>query len=341
MTTVPGWTDGKQPGMLWSGDEAVCAALGTILAQDLEINRLASAPTVFELELLATAVDEIARRKRIVFTAFDGDHQHLCPHMRRFALSLGAVPANAESILGYRDVVTARGDKRSVLLDDLSLLRHCDELWVYTDVPASLAGIRQLAEGVLVELLFFLRTARRPVYFVQIGALLRGQQCRPEPFPFAYEDSVRALESSQLRGVLEIVESAGEPTSPFFPVAYHIVDPLDFKFANWLRPVAYGHGHLPLVPGLAIEIADVEPGDLGSIVVGWAALMRIAQVVWVFKPTNQKRPSPAVCELLVQISKRKSKIIQTERHWTEYSIPKVHAPTRWPLTEKEGHVGCS
>src|ERR1700726_964134 len=79
-------------------------------------------PFAFDIEHLCTAVLDRSAGMRLVYTAFDGDHQMMCGQMRRFVLGRGGVPANPDSVLGYKDTVENRVGKRGVLLDDLAIL---------------------------------------------------------------------------------------------------------------------------------------------------------------------------------------------------------------------------
>jgi len=225
------------------------------------------------------------------------------------------------------------------LLDDISLLRHCDELWVFTNSPPELDRIAGLAEGVLVELLYFLRACRRPVFFVRLGALLRGERADPKPFRFTYEETLAHLVPSQAGAMLEVVKNAEDPAMRLWPVAYHLFDPLDFKYAHWLRAAAYERGCLPLVPGLAIEIADVNPGAsfLGDVVIAWAALARVAQTAWVLRSLQPERGASATAALLECVWRRQcaGTLSIEERRWTDYSIPKARGASQWALTQKE------
>ena len=116
-------------------------------------------------------------RYPLVYTAFDGDHFALTPLMRRHCLRHGAIPADPESILGYRDTVENRITKRGVLRDDLAVLRSCDELWIFTDLDPTPQGLSDLAEGVRVELSFFLRLhPQRAVKVVSVSDLLQGNR---------------------------------------------------------------------------------------------------------------------------------------------------------------------
>ena len=321
----------------------IYSRLGEILAADFDLEKRHSTvcPDI-ELDHLCSAVLEAVRDKPIVYTAFDGDHFHLCGHMRSFALLHDCVPANPESVLGYKDTVMARLTKAGVLQDDLTVLRGCDQLWVFTEEVARPESLQSLAEGVVIEVLFFLKRQRGPkVYFISPLSFLRGDRPPLIPFEFSYNECESALHSEQRDGVLELANSGMLVDKKLSSLIYHIYDPLDFKYAHWLRAYAYEGKRVPLVPGLAIGLADLGRSyeALGQILAAWVKLCQIATYAFLLPPMDSKRTQSSVAAILERVWLRthSAETIQ-RRSWSSYPIPKARVGNRWPITKKEGGI---
>jgi hypothetical protein len=329
--------------MKHSKHNKVLADVGKALAEDLHLER--SGRPTDEIQGLAARIMSINKEQRLVYTAFDGDHFHLCGLMRSFVMEKGHVPANPENILGYVETVSHRLTKQGVLMDDLAVLRTCDELWVFTDYQPDLSALSNLAEGVLVELLYFLkRKVDAQVYFVSPIALLEGRGVALCRFPYSYAQSKDALHPDLRDGVLELANSGSLVDEALPQVVYHIHDPLDFKYARWLRQCGYRRDKAPLVPGLAIEIDDrwekaASLVSLGKTLVAWAKLMEIASCAYLLPPFTQSRAPSVVSEVLRSIwcERNAANTLSTKR-WTEYPIPKARQGARWPLTKKEANL---
>ena len=317
--------------------------LGEAVSADLNIEqRHAKSTPQVDLDSICAAVLAISHDQPIIYTAFDGDHFALCGHMRSFVLRNGCIPANPESILGYKNAVDKRLTKEGVLRDDLSVLRGCDQLWVFTEQEARIESLQSLAEGVVVEILFFIKRHETPsVYFVSPLALLRGEQPSLRSFAYSYSDCNEALHSDQRAGILHLANSGMRVDQQLASLAYHIYDPLDCKYADWLREKGYGDKRVPLVPSLAVPLVDLEcnPIALGRIFAAWIKLIRIATYCYVLPPMDPERqPS-----LIATISKRAwlrtySSETLKEKQWADYTIPKAITGSRWPLTKKEGGI---
>jgi len=323
--------------------EDIVENIGQVFLADIAVSRPAlRTDSIDTLKSLAQQICEVARSREIIFTAFDGDHQHLCPYMRRVVLAAGGVPANADSILGYKDTVEAHVHKASVLLDDLAILRSCDQLWVFTDCTPDLTGVNNLAEGILVELLYFLRSGKGLPKFVGVSKILRGGDIMLHEFAHSYDETIRAIDPLRRDKLAAVVSQAvsHEPSLP--TLAFHICDPLDFKYAHWLRSRAYGWDRLPLVPGLAIEMADFPPttAGLGHLVLTWARLAALASEAWWFDGAEINRPQSAIAKLLREcwsLTRPENTVIH--KRWPEYPIPKAHIGPAWSIVGSETRDG--
>lgn len=304
--------------------------------------RCSGNPVDVDYDAVCAEIQEHARKLPIIYTAFDGDHQQLGSHMRRLVLHNGAVPANPESVLGYKDTVMAHLDKRGVLMDDLAVLRGCDELWVFTDLPPEPASVQHLAEGVVIELLFFLkRRSQDRVRFVSPRGLIQGALGELTPYNFSYQETQDALLSTQRSGVLELANSRSRIDRELPPVLLYITDPLDFKYSGWLRERAYSGGRAPLIPYLAVELKDLEPSaaSLEQIVTAWVRLCDLATYACVLPPMAHRRGPSALATLLERLWLRnRSGDTLQQKSWQEFAIPKAKAGALWAITEHEGRM---
>lgn len=299
-------------------------------------------PVVYDIADATEHVVLACEDLRLVYTAFDGDHFQLCSHMRRYVIAHGYVPANPESILGYKDVVTAYGDKREVLRDDLSILAGCDELWVFTEQPPTPSGVAALAEGLAVEILFFLsRNSRPKIRFVSPLALLVGSGLTdPVPLLATFDDVLAAMPDGDAASLLGLLKHL----APLRPLLYYIHDPLDFKYAAWLRADAYNRQAAPLVPGLAVTLMEVEAALCREPEADplWRALVAWAKLSWLAKrasrlPSMERERTPSfVAAVLQSVFERRNGMGSLEaRPWEQFPIPKARCRALWGLTEKE------
>lgn len=313
--------------------------LNRIIPIDLHLRRQ---PSSFDQTELARVASELIRRsstRQLVYTAFDGDHYQLCGLMRRYVIEMGHIPVNPESVIGYKDAVDAHGDKRGVIMDDLSVLKGCNALWVFTELAPNPDDVRCLAEGVIIELLFHLhRDAPNDVRFVSTSALLNGDAEIGSEYRYTFEETLHALGDDQSDDIMHFVNSRNAIETKLRPVVYHMVDPLDFKYAHWLRPRAYSDFHVPLVPGLAVEIDDSRdlPEAHATTLVAWAKLCSLATFARVFTSVESTREPSVVSALLKAVwleTQPNNTLIETS--WQDYPIPKIQNASGWPITSKE------
>lgn len=300
-------------------------------------------------------LDEVAQalvlghKYPLVYTAFDGDHFILTPAMRIYCLKRQKVPANPESILGYRDTLVQRGSKRGVLLDDLSVLNRCDELWVFTDLECSLQTIHQLADGVLVELLYFLAVCPgKPVRFISATGLATGDEPDARECLLEYLDVVQSIRCHGGDSLVNFVEEivGGEIGLP--KVTYVVLDPRDSKYMHFVRPFALSLGIVAIVPGLAIEHSDaviIDQGkhhELACLLVSWTRLIWLADEMWTIAPMDGECWSETARTLVKAWSLINSKAHRVDISWDAVRIPpkegvilKAASPQDWFLGERK------
>lgn len=314
--------------------------LSRLAADDILRSRPSSELQDRVLDEYAGLLTEAASRLRFAYTAFDGDHQMLCTHMRRRVVAEGLVPANPDSVLGYKDTVLARQTKEGVLLDDLSVLRGCDELWVFTELPPVLDRLSDLAEGVLVELLYFLRRyPDRDVRFVSIGATTFGSlRSDLQDFPHSYDAVVETLSSDQRGEVLRLANSGVAIDRRLRSLTYYLVDPLDYKYARFVRAEGYEKDQCPLVPYLAVRPEDFTDCStaFALALIHWAKLMRLASHCRKLPRLDAQRDPSQIVGLLERVWLRypgSNRI--ADDNWEHFRVPKASQKERWAITARE------
>jgi len=295
-----------------------------------------------DIKRLSRIFSTCAQKNLVVYTAFDGDHFHVLQNMRKYVLNTGLVPANPESILGYKNVVTKHQHKRGVLIDDLSILKHCNELWIFTDLEPTIDNVKNLPEGVLIELTYFLkRKSKSFVNFVPLSELLRGKKRLNKKFEFSFERIEKELANTKKSQVLEMANNNYKIDHELKKFRFFISDPLDYKYSEWLRDIRLKHDEIPLVPGLASRIADGDNNviNIGKIILSWASLIRFTHDGCFVPSMDSRRNQSIILESLKNyFIQTKSKNDLIEADWKEFSIPKRLQRERWPITEYEANL---
>ncbi|MGO4186822.1 hypothetical protein [Pseudarthrobacter sp. TAF60_1] len=270
------------------------------------------------------------------YTAFNGDHFALVPLMRKYAISQGRLPLNPESIVGYRDSVLAYQSKSGVLLADIAALSRCDEMWIFSTALPALESVGSLAEGVAVELLFYLENRRRQgnesaVYWVDVNHLV-ADSVTPALAKLNFPvDLVRRVLSKDNPEVVSFVDRILGGSQALPRVAFCLHDPLDSKYADWLGAGAHLKGYVPLVPSKAIELGD-GPTDL--VLFLWLGLLRYADEVWSF-PSVETRSLSRFQSFLGRIAIEHLGMVEIPQSWAEFDVPKIKYGDSWPLTARE------
>lgn len=292
---------------------------------------------------LVDAIEQVSTP--LVYTAFDGDLFELTPQMRSWVFRQGWVPANPENIVGYKDSVDTHKNKAGVLVDDLAILRRCDRLCVFTDVaPDPAEAMSQLAEGVIVELLFFLaynegRGRPAVIEFVPTSNLF-GRSAAARPYRWGHAATIQHLASDQA-GIRRLLDTINPQDPKLPPVAYFVLDPLDAKYVHWLRPYGYGLGVVPLVPTLALRLADLQvlhdmSTATGLLSAARCRLLALADELWILPPQHAKRPTSFSSRLVTELWSRTERT-PLARDWRDVQIPKT-LDANWALTAHEAAV---
>lgn len=318
--------------------------LGECFLRDMNIEKRQDANTHIDKEI-AKAVRILAsnaKRINVVYTAFDGDHFHFLPNMRQAVFAHNKIPANPESILGYKNVVTRYQTKLGVLIDDLAILQGCDELWVFTDYDATLEDAAKLPEGVLIELAFYLKRRSKPtVYFASLSSLAETKGVSLKKCIISFEELEKKLVDTDRSEIIDLANNNFRIDADLKNLVYFITDPLDFKYSEWLRDHnSVGADEIGLIPGLALPVSDLGPGvnNIGTIILTWAVLLRrlSRKRAYYVDSFDNKRNKSIIAETLKRfcILDKGQEYIK-EKKWSSFNIPKNVQKNRWPITKFE------
>lgn len=329
-----------------SADLILNRRLGRFFVSDLSLSARTRPWTKEDEEEVAAVANEFVasqQKPALVYTAFDGDHQELTGLMRRFVLERGCVPVSPDGVLGYKETIEARYNKADVLRDDLSVLRGCNELWVFTDCEPSTEGISGLAEGVLVEIAFFLkRYPKSPVKLVGLTDIILGRQDETRALSTDFTEISSMLRSAGKEAILDLANGGLVGGSRIPPLCYFIIDPLDFKYCRFLRQDGYrlfqDRKTAPVVPNLAIEAHDLGSGvdAIGEVVACWARMMQIAAECYVYPPMEPRPSRSKVAMFLEYVWLRDGRGTPVNAGiWANHNIPKARLLDGWPITQLE------
>lgn len=302
-----------------------------ILIHDLKIPRSPKGRHLIDIVQRADSLPHVP----LVYTAFDGDQELLCGAMRAAVLRLGKIPVNPPSLLGYRDLVLSCESKARILIEDIALLNKCDECWIFCSKGHRADGFHAMPEGIVFEALYAsYRLPREKIFFADVDSLFDGQLTLEQITSSQQEmllDSEVAKELSS-RHSFENVEIPA--------VLYCAHDPLDFKYAEWLRFGPYRKRFVPLVPSLGVRFEDCSAAGCSweMLVVAWATLFRLADETLVVSPLHEQKFESIWLDLVGTLNSRSGSKDITRMSWEQFDIPKALLRERWPVTEKESRV---
>jgi hypothetical protein len=274
----------------------------------------------------------------LVYTAFDGDHFALTNQMRIYCIKRELIPVHPESILGYYETLTARLTKLGVLRDDLALLQKCDQIMIFSDLAPELDSLNEMAEGVLVELCFFmLLNGGGGVSFVPLIPILHHDERDPIAVNWSISDVLNALDPHLRHDILEFLGGESLSIIQSIPaVAYAITDVLDSKYYRWIRPYTMREFDIvTVVPGLAVDVSDClsTRGGMSCLLVSWIHLMKLTSRAFVFDPMNKQHGIGNVQELLGRCwDARANRGLLCELTWGQLAIPKAILGDAWPIS---------
>lgn len=316
--------------------------IGECFLRDININyRLEEHKETKQNIISLTQLLSRSAAKKVVYTAFDGDHFHLLDEMRKCVLRHDRYPANPESILGYKNVVSRYQTKIGVLKDDLAIVKYCEEMWVFTDCDITPDGILQLPEGVLLEIVYFMHRKRNfPVKFIPINSLYDTTKNTCRDLEMKYEELAELLAQNERKEIIDLANNGFIVDPELKKLAYYITDPLDFKYSEWLRDYSRSdENEIALVPGLASKISDANSTIeyVGNIIMSWAGLMaKLPRIAYYLDSFDKRRTTSVILESLKQYFIQCHNIeFLTRKSWLQFEIPKCKLNGEWPLTQHE------
>jgi hypothetical protein len=217
-------------------------------------------------------------------------------------------------------------------LEDVSLLRKCDQIWIFNDLENTVRNNLPIPEGALYELLF----ARlfRPdieVFTVNPEQLYTGE-ITPRRFSL---DDVDLL--SDRSSVQEITANLRASFSRLPRVRYYYYDPLDFKYAEWLRSFNEIPSTSPLDPMLSVRLRDGKQ-SLGEVGQSWLTLLRLADEICHVSTLHEQDGVSLWCSLVEEAYRVCFNLPYHELSWSELQVPKALLGSKWPVTTREAEI---
>lgn len=271
----------------------------------------------------------------LVYTVFDGDQELMCGLMRHAIMKKGMVPVNPPSVLGYRDTVIRNKIKSNVLLEDVSLLNKCDQIWIFADLEHAIRTGTPIPEGALFELLF--AALFRPdikVFTVNINHLFSGDVT---PVPFPLEDITKL---SDPRSIEELTSHVRAVRERLPKIRYYYYDPLDFKYGEWLRAFNEPPAISPLDPMLSIRLHDGQQ-PLGVVGQSWLSLLRLADEVCHVTTLHEQEGRSQWRQLVEAACREVFDLPSREISWLDLDVPKALLGSQWPVTTREADIVLS
>lgn len=267
-----------------------------------------------------------------VYTAFDGDDFYFTSAMAAHASSRDRIAINPEACLGYKSAVDSLILKKNVLLFDVSLLEKADELWVYTRQSPMSPDWTRLAEGVIIEIIWYIRRChdRRVMprlSFVDMNAVSIGLDPDPVPVDISLNRLLKDVKFDAPEAWSVVSEYRDGEAKP---VAVPIYALQDAKNSFWVREWLINEGYAPIVPTLAFESS--APSRLRTLAEGWVWALLNADAVIEFSQMNGDRSY--LLDYLQTFCAAHG--IETKHvDWTRVRAPKALQGADWPITSSE------
>lgn len=267
-----------------------------------------------------------------VYTAFDGDHFCLTSVMAQHAARRGHIAISPEACLGYKTAVDVLKIKRNVLYHDVSLLAKADEVWVYTTEDPDSFDWRDLAEGVAIELAWYVFRCKREqsvprIFFVDACGMALGND--PDPRPISVDSDTFEY---QIRAVIPEACNVADRfyRSGSAPVAVPIFALQDAKNGPWVRQWLISEECAPIVPTIAFE--PISRDGIQRLAEGWVWSLRHADRIVMFRQMNGDRS--VLLTYLESFCRSLDREVETVA-WSRVQAPKALQGSEWPITTRE------
>jgi len=189
------------------------------------------------------------KKKKLVYTSFDGDYMNFLPHMLTLAMTNDYIPVNPESALGYYvSTTTHDGSKIPVMKDCIQTELMCDEMWIMN--PAT----EHIPEGVLTEMMVWLKhkkTSIRIIPFVDGHDLIIAPETiltEQNSKVFTIDDMTSHINSQNSKDVDEINAKLLSDEMHLPSSAYVVANFFNYKHIDWARAFCYLNNYCPVSP---------------------------------------------------------------------------------------------
>jgi SAM-dependent methyltransferase len=276
---------------------------------------------------LVFANDAIGADKKIIYTAFDGDHILSIDAMRSRIMREGKLALNPEHVLGYYVSTHAHADKKfDVMRDCLALVDAAEEFSIFVDGDHQELPISTFSEGILVEILYYLQKKQgaATIYWEMID---RCYEKREEPLKSISLDipTFQELLGKRFNG---IESSLQKLTAKPLPLLVHIaMSDKNIKYADWVRIVTYERGFVPIIPQLIMpKSAYLVEGYLGCYQEDYAALQSSIKSKWfIVSDVNERE----------EFHNHYRNMGYESNDIRDFNVPKYVSPKNWSLTQEE------
>ena len=268
-----------------------------------------------------------AADKKIIYTAFDGDHILCIDAIRARIMREGKLALNPEHALGYYVSTHAHSDRKfDVMRDCLALVDAAEEFSVFVDGDYQELPIPNLSEGILVEILYYLQKQQgvATIYWELLDRCyekgqesLKSMSLDVPTFQKILGERFSGIESA-LRKII---------AKPLPPLVHIVMSDKNIKYADWVRIATYERGLVPIIPQLIMpQSAYLVEGHLDSYKEDYAALQSSIDSKWfIVSDVNERK----------EFLKNYQHIGYESNDIRDFNVPKYVNPKNWSLTQEE------
>ncbi|MCS1352714.1 hypothetical protein [Mechercharimyces sp. CAU 1602] len=257
--------------------------------------------------------------KAIVYTSFDGDNMLYIDMFRDFVIMKGRISLNPTHALGYYvSTVEHNNNKKNAMQDCCSIELLCDEFWVFDE--AGSGAINDLPEGVILELLVWLKNKKNPsIRFLSIDAIVKALSNRD----FSYEGELKRVTEDLIQKELEniyfndILKHLPDFNALRRPVFIDLPSS-KFKYVDWVKAYTFRKQRVPIVPQSIIPFSVYQVlGKTEQYINDITVLLERVNDKWIVREFDEA-----------------SEEFQTITY-KEVGIPKYRNSKEWALTSRE------
>ncbi len=269
----------------------------------------------------------------IVYTAFDGDYLTHINMMQEYVIMTGKIPLNPEHSLGYYISTTSHNYKKSeVLKDCLSLVRICDEIWIFVNGDNENIPWEQLPEGVIIELILWCYIGNHTIRVLCLEKILKSFQSGLSTYRGIERNvSIANISASFEKSHFDEMEEYIKKVMLYLrPVVLVDIKDVDFKYADWIRIKAYNTKMVPLIPQNIIPkwlyLRNSRSNDYENDL---DTLLLATKLIWAIYRSREE---------LILLKEKYSADNNYKAHFIpiqKFGIPKYSDPASWSITTQE------